>query len=320
MSGRALVTGGAGFIGSHLVDALLRDGWSVRVLDDFSTGKETNLASVRDRVEIVRGDCADAATANRAVGGCDAVFHHAAIASVQLSIEDPARVNRVNVDGTLALLDAARRATSPRVSRFVFAGSSSAYGNGDDSAKKENQRTEALSPYAAAKLAGEQYAKAFAASYGLHTIVLRYFNVFGPRQDPSSPYSGVISVFASSLLAGRSPRIYGDGEQTRDFVCVHDVTAANLKAALAPIPAGSVINIASGRRTSINELYRLVRDSAGSVAKNVLASPAPARAGEIRHSLADVSQARRLLDWNPVVPLDRGIQETVDWYRKEMNS
>ncbi|MFG0316601.1 MAG: NAD-dependent epimerase/dehydratase family protein [Planctomycetota bacterium JB042] len=317
MSGRALVTGGAGFIGSHLCEALVAAGYSVRVLDDFSGGDAANLAAVEGSVEVIRGDCRREDDARNAVEGCDVVFHEAALPSVQRSVEDPALSHSINLDATLTML---RAAVAAKVGRFVFAGSSSAYGESEELPKRETLAPEPLSPYAAQKLASEAYCRAFARCFDLHTVVLRYFNVYGPRQDPSSPYSGVISLFVTSLLDGRAPTIYGDGEQTRDFVYVDDVARANLAAATADVPRGSVINVAGGRRVSVNELFRTVRAQVGGAAAGLEPTYAPPRTGDVRHSLADLSRARRGLGWEPEVPLDAGIAETVRQYRKEKKS
>lgn len=311
----ALVTGGAGFIGSHLVERLLGQGYAVRVLDDLSSGREQNLAAAAGAAELLRGDCRDPAAAAAAVRGADVVFHEAALPSVARSVEDPVGSNRINLDGTLQLLEAAR---SAGVRRFVFAGSSAAYGNGPESPKRETLPPEPLSPYAAQKVAGEHYCRVFAECYGLHTVVLRYFNVYGPRQDPSSPYSGVISLFMTALLAGNAPRIYGDGGQTRDFVEVGDVALANQLAAERDVPPGTVVNVASGRTTSILELFQGVRAAVGGTAEQVEPRFLPARAGDVRHSLADIGRARALLGFAPAVALADGLARTVAYYRKEL--
>lgn len=313
---RALVTGGAGFIGSHIVAGLLARGFQVRVLDDFSSGKDANLAAVRDRIEIVRGDCSNPEVAAAAVAGVEVVYHEAAQPSVQRSVEDPLYAHRRNLDATLVMLDAARRA---KVRRLVYAGSSSAYGNDPESPKREAQRPQPLSPYAAQKLASEHYCRAFAECYGLETVVLRYFNVYGPRQDPSSPYSGVISLFTTVLLRGEAPRIYGDGEQTRDFVYVQDVVEANLLAAHAPVDPGAVFNIAGGRAISVNELFRVVRDAVGGSALALEPIYQPARPGDVRDSVADLTLARTRLRYEPRTKLEQGIAATLAHYRKEQS-
>jgi len=312
MTRRALVTGGAGFIGSHLVEALVADGFVVRVLDDFSGGHEENLTGIDGEVEVVRGDCRRAEDARAAADGCEAVFHEAALPSVQRSVEEPRLSHGINLEGTLTMLEAAKDAG---VRRFVFAGSSSAYGNSEELPKRETMAPEPLSPYAAQKLASEAYCQSFAGCFGLHTVVLRYFNVYGPRQDPSSPYSGVISLFVTALLDGRAPTIYGDGEQSRDFVFVGDVARANLAAATSDTPPGSVINIAGGRRVTVNELYRTIRKEVGGAAELIEPTYAPPRTGDVRHSLADLERARLHLGWEPRVPLTDGIAETIPQYR-----
>jgi nucleoside-diphosphate-sugar epimerase len=316
----ALVTGGAGFIGSHLAAGLLARGYSVRILDDFSSGREGNLESIADRIQIVHGDAADPATVQDAVAGASVVFHEAAQPSVQRSVEDPVGAHRRNLEATLVLLDAARRAGTER---FVFAGSSSAYGNDPEVPKQESMRPAPLSPYAAQKMASEHYCRAFAECYGLKTAVLRYFNVYGPRQDPRSPYSGVISLFATTLLAARAPKIYGDGEQTRDFVYVADVVAANLAAAEVAaerLTPGATFNVAGGRAISVNELFRVVRAAVGGAAARIDPQYEPARLGDVRHSVADLARARSVLDYRPSIELERGIAATVDHYRKEIGS
>lgn len=313
---RALVTGGAGFIGSHIVAGLVDAGYAVRVLDDFSSGKERNLAEVASKIEVVRGDCADPLVAATAVEGVDVVYHEAAQPSVQRSVEDPLFAHRRNLDATLVMLDAARKA---KVRRFVYAGSSSAYGNDPVSPKSESQRPQPLSPYAAQKLASEHYCRAFAECYGLETVVLRYFNVYGPRQDPSSPYSGVISLFTTVLLRGEAPRIYGDGEQTRDFVYVQDVVAANLLAAQASVDPGAVFNIAGGRAIRVNELFRVVRAAVGGPALSLEPLHQPARPGDVRDSVADLTLARTRLRYEPRTKLEQGIAATLAHYRKEQS-
>lgn len=316
MTRRALVTGGAGFIGSHLAEGLLAEGYEVRVLDDLSSGRPENLAAAAG-ADLRVGSVGDPAAVRAAMEGVDVVFHEAAIPSVQRSVEDPVASHRVNLDGTLNVLVAARDAGVPR---FVFAGSSSAYGDSEELPKVESMLPEPLSPYAAQKLASESYARTFSRCHGIQTVVLRYFNVYGPRQDPSSPYSGVISLFITALLEGRAPRIYGDGEQSRDFVYVADVVRANLAAAVADVPGGSaVVNVAGGRRISVNELFREIRSAVGGDAGRLEPEYAAARTGDVRHSQADLARARRVLGYAPTVPLSDGIQRTVDYYRKERN-
>ena len=303
-----LVTGGAGFIGSHLTEELARRGERVRVVDSLITGKRENLAHIRG-VDFVEGDLADLDTARRVVEGADFVLHQAAIPSVPRSVQDPLTSHRANIDATLNLLIAARDA---HVKRVVYAGSSSAYGDTPTLPKTETMPTAPLSPYALQKLVGEQYCQMFTRLYGLETVTIRYFNVFGPRQDPSSPYSGVISLFISALCEGRQPVIYGDGEQTRDFTYVANVVDGVLRACLAQGVSGDVINVATGGRISINLLFRSVRDLVGARVDPVYS---PARAGDVRDSQADIEKARRLLGYEPQVPFEEGLNKTVEWYR-----
>jgi nucleoside-diphosphate-sugar epimerase len=303
-----LVTGGAGFIGSHLAEELVRRGHSVRVADSLITGKRSNLDHIPD-IEFLEGDLADLSFAQRAVDGVTYVLHQAAIPSVPRSVADPITSNRANVDATLNVLVAARDA---RVRRLVFAGSSSAYGNTPTLPKREDMPGNPLSPYALQKVVGEQYLQMFTRLYGLETVSIRYFNVFGPRQDPGSPYSGVISVFATALLENRSPTIYGDGEQTRDFTYVANVVDGVLKACSAPNASGEVINVATGGRISLNELFRSMRALAGG---SVEPTYAETRAGDVRDSQADISKARRVLGYEPIVTFEEGLKRTLDWYR-----
>jgi nucleoside-diphosphate-sugar epimerase len=304
-----LVTGGAGFIGSHLAEELLRRGERVRVVDNLSTGKRSNLAHLSD-VELLQGDLAEADVAAAACRGVDYVLHQAAIPSVPRSVADPITSNRANIDATLNVLVAARDAG---VRRVVYAGSSSAYGDTPTLPKHEAMPTQPLSPYALQKLVGEQYLQLFTSLYGLETVTIRYFNVFGPRQDPSSPYSGVISLFTSALLEGRRPRICGDGEQTRDFTYVANVVDGVLRACRADA-SGQVVNVATGGRVSINQLCQTLSELIG---VNVSPEYAPARPGDVLHSQADISRARQLLGYEPLVSFREGLQRTVDWYRAE---
>jgi UDP-N-acetylglucosamine/UDP-N-acetyl-alpha-D-glucosaminouronate 4-epimerase len=308
---RWLVTGGAGFIGSHLAEALVGKGETVRIADSFITGNRRNLAAAGDRAELVEGDLADPAVAARAVAGMDYVLHQAAIPSVPRSVKDPATSNRANVDATLQLLIAARDA---KVKRVVYAASSSAYGDTPTLPKREDMPTRPLSPYALQKLVGEQYMQLFTALYGLETVSIRYFNVFGPRQDPSSPYSGVIALFVTALLAGKPPTIVGDGGQTRDFTYVANIVDGVLKAATAPGASGEVINVATGRQISISELAKTLGEIIGVTAAPVHIDPRP---GDVRDSLADVSKAKAILGYEPTVGLEEGLRKTVDWYRNQ---
>jgi nucleoside-diphosphate-sugar epimerase len=304
-----VVTGGAGFIGSHLVEALVQRGERVRVVDSLVTGHRRNLARV-PHVEFVEGDLADADVAHRGVAGADDVLHQAAIPSVPRSVQDPIGSNRANVDATVTLLVAARDA---KVKRVVFAGSSSVYGNAATSPKREDMPMLPLTPYALQKQVGEQYMQMFTALYGLETVSIRYFNVFGPRQDPSSPYSGVISLFITALLNGKRPTIYGDGEQTRDFTFVANVVDGVLKAATAPGASGESINVATGHSISLNQLFSSLCDIFGVKADPLYADP---RAGDVRDSLADLGKARRILGYVPTVSFEEGLKQTVAWYRE----
>ena len=308
---RYLVTGGAGFIGSHLVEELLRRGESVRVADDFSTGKRENLPP-GSKVELVEGDLTETAVAQRAVAGCEFVLHQAAIPSVPRSVKDPLTSHRANVDGTLHVLLAARDA---RVKRLVYAGSSSAYGDTAVLPKREDMRPHPLSPYALQKLVGEQYCQLFAKLYGLETVAIRYFNVFGPRQDPGSPYSGVISLFIKALNEGRAPTIHGDGKQTRDFTYVSDVVQGVLLACHAPNVSGDVINVANGGRVTLLELVRALQIILCQTIQPVFDPP---REGDVRDSQADIFKARQLLGFAPNVPFEDGLRRTVTWYRTSM--
>src|SRR3954463_3133909 len=303
-----LVTGGAGFIGSHLTTELARRGHTVRVVDNLATGKRSNLEHVSG-VEFLEGDLADETVARRAANGMDYVLHQAAIPSVPRSVKDPIASNRANVDATLNVLVAARDAG---VKRLVFAGSSSAYGNTPTLPKHEDMPTNPLSPYALQKVVGEQYLQMFTKLYGLETVSIRYFNVFGPRQDPTSPYSGVISVFATALIENRSPKIYGNGEQTRDFTYVANVVDGVLRACDANGASGEVINVATGGRISLNQLFRTMRDLVGGTVEPTYVDT---RAGDVRDSQADISKAERILGYKPLVSFEDGLRQTVEWYR-----
>jgi len=302
---RCLVTGGAGFIGSHLVEGLLAAGSQVRVLDDFSTGNPANLAGLAGRIELMRGSVTDAAATTAAVAGCDTVFHLAALPSVQKSVEDPVCVHEVTATGTLIVLDAARR---QGVRRIVYAASSSAYGDQPGNERTEDDALLPLSPYAASKLAGEHYCQAFTASYGLETVRLRFFNVFGPRQDAKSPYSGVIALFIAAMTAGRTPTIFGDGQQARDFVYVENVVQAMLRAAAAPNASGNAYNIGNGGSTTI---LQLVDDLNGLLGSSIRPTFAPPRAGDVRLSQADITRARTDLGYDPKVTFREGLARTL---------
>jgi nucleoside-diphosphate-sugar epimerase len=303
-----LVTGGAGFIGSHLTEALVGRGEKVRVVDNLSTGKRANLAHLSG-IDFLEGDLAEIDVARRAVEGMDIVLHQAAIPSVPRSIEDPITSNRANVVGSLNLLVAARDA---KVTRLVYAGSSSAYGDAPVMPKIETMPPAPLSPYALQKLVAEDYCRMFTRLYGLETVTIRYFNVFGPRQDPSSPYSGVISLFVSALCAGRQPTIHGDGEQTRDFTYVANVVDGVLRASSAKGVSGEVINVATGGWISLNQLFHAIRDLVGASVEPIHSAP---RLGDVRDSLAGIDKARRLLGYAPTVSFDEGLRRTIAWYR-----
>jgi nucleoside-diphosphate-sugar epimerase len=303
-----VVTGGAGFIGSHLTEELVRRGHRVRVVDSLITGKRENIAHIPG-VEFLEGDLAEPTVARRAVEGAEYVLHQAAIPSVPRSVQDPVTSNRANVNAALNVLVAARDAG---VKRVVYAGSSSAYGDAPTLPKVETMATAPLSPYALQKLVAEQYCQMFTRLYGLETVTTRYFNVFGPRQDPSSPYSGVISVFISALCEGRQPTIYGDGEHTRDFTYVANVVDGVLRACEAPNASGEVINVATGGRISLNQLFKTIREVVNAKVEPIYAEP---RAGDVKDSQADIRKARRLLGYEPTVTFDEGLKKTVEWYR-----
>ena len=313
---RYLVTGGAGFIGSHLVEALLVRGDEVRVVDNLSTGTRANLdaataaaraAGASGTPEFVAGDLADQAVATAAVAGMDYVLHQAAIPSVPRSVADPVSSNRANIDATLNVLVAARDAG---VKRLVFAGSSSVYGDAAELPKREDMPARPLSPYALQKLVGEQYLALFTSLYALDTVSTRYFNVFGPRQDPSSPYSGVISLFVRAALDGVAPTIHGDGGQTRDFTYVANTVDGVLRAAVAPGVAGEVINVATNGRVSLNQLWNEVQRLLGTSLTPVYGPP---RAGDVRDSQAAIDKASRLLGYQPIVAFEEGLRRTVEW-------
>ena len=305
-----LVTGGAGFIGSHLAEELVRRGHTVRVADSLITGHRRNLDRLPD-VEFLEGDLADLPFAQRSAEGMDYVLHQAAIPSVPRSVKDPVTSNRANTDATLNMLVAARDAG---VKRLIFASSSSEYGNTPMLPKREDMPPSPLSPYALQKGMGTAYCQMFTRLYGFETVAIRYFNVFGPRQDPSSPYSGVISVFSTALNEGRQPTIYGDGEQTRDFTYVANVVDGVLRACEAPKVAGEVINVACGTRISLNELLRVMNRIVGT---NLSAIYQPERAGDVKDSQADISKAKALLGYTPLVDLEEGLRHTLAWCQGE---
>lgn len=308
-----LVTGGAGFIGSHIATALVKRGDQVRVLDNLLTGHKSNLEHLKGKVDFIEGDVADATAVAKAVAGVDCIFHEAALASVPRSVAAPLDTNSVCVTGTVTLLDAARKAG---VRRVVYAGSSSAYGDQPTSSKRETDLPAPLSPYAAAKLAAEHYCHAFHATYGLETVTVRYFNVFGPRQDPKSEYSAVIPLFVTAMLAGKQPTIFGDGLQSRDFTYVDNVVHGNLLAADAPNVAGRSINVACGYQTNLLDLIAAINKTLKLDIQPVFK---PARLGDVRESLADITLARRLLSYEPQVDFAEGLQRSIEYYRSLSN-
>jgi nucleoside-diphosphate-sugar epimerase len=306
-----LVTGGAGFIGSNIVDELLKRDNSVRVLDNFLTGKKENIVSFLDKIDLIEGDIRDIRICHNAVRGVDFVLHQAALPSVPLSLQDPISTTDININGTLNILIASRDA---QVKKLVFASSSSVYGDEASLPKKEGNEGKPLSPYAASKLSCEKYCQVFSSVFGLPTIILRYFNVFGPRQNPRSQYAAVIPQFISSMLKGKQPVIYGDGEQTRDFSHVSNIVAANLLAANIEGHDGEVFNLACGEKTSVNDLVEKINSILKTAIKPIYAPPRP---GDIRHSYADISRAVQSLDYHPLVNFERGIKDTINWYEKQ---
>ena len=305
---KCLVTGGAGFIGSHLTRGLLHQGHDVWVLDNLSTGKRENIESLP--IEFIEGDVRDRETVRKAVQGMDYVFHLAALASVGRSLKDPLTTHAVNETGTLTVLDAARKAG---VKRVVFAASSSAYGNAVALPKREDATPAPLSPYAVSKLTGEHYCKVYWEAFGLETACVRYFNVFGPRQDPESEYAAVIPRFIDTALNGGSPVIYGDGTQSRDFTYVANAVQATIAAATAPEAAGQVFNVACGERRSLLDLVDMLEDLLGD---RIVPQFEAARVGDVKHSQASIEKAEKYLGYAPEVPFKEGLKETVDWYRK----
>jgi len=307
-----LVTGGAGFIGSNLCKRLVAEGCFVRVLDNLLTGKRSNLASVLDQIEFIEADMGEPEVARAAMQGIDVVLHEGALPSVPRSVDDPVSSHRHCVDATFALLVAARDA---RVKRFVYAASSSAYGDTPTLPKVETIRPDPLSPYAVGKLVGEYYCSVFAKVYGLETIALRYFNVFGPQQDPASQYAAAIPAFVTAILKDQPPTIYGDGEQSRDFTYIDNVVHANLLAARAKKTAGQVVNVACGEAVTVNAIIAMINRLLG---KSVKPNYVPARVGDVKHSLADITAARKLIGFEPVVPFRQGLERSIDWYRKNL--
>jgi len=306
---RYLVTGGAGFIGSNTVDELVRRGHSVVVLDDFSSGKEENLTEVRNKITFIKGSITDIEVVRKAMHEAEYVLHLAAKTSVPRSVKDPIETNKINIDGTLNVLVAAKEL---KVKRVVFAASSSAYGETPTLPKVETMQPEPISPYGVTKYVGELYGQAFGRCYGLENVALRYFNIFGPRQDPGSPYSGVLAKFCSAFLEDTQPVVFGDGEQTRDFTYVENAVQANLLACEAPSVSGKVFNVGVGGRVSLNEVVRVLGKISG---KTLETKYEPPRDGDIRDSQADISQARELLGYEPHVSFEEGLSRTYEWYR-----
>src|SRR5689334_10497124 len=306
---RFVVTGGAGFIGSNTVDELVRRGNSVVVLDDLSSGKEENLAEIRNKITLIKGSITDIEVVRKAMHEAEYVLHLGARTSVPRSVKDPLETNRVNIEGTLNVLVAAKEL---RIKRVVFAASSSAYGETPTLPKVETMQPQPISPYGVTKYIGELYGQAFLKCYGLETVSLRYFNIFGPRQDPGSPYSGVLAKFCTAFLEDTPPVVFGDGEQTRDFTFVDNAVHANLLACEAPHVAGKVFNVGCGGRISLNQVLAALRKITG---KPLEAKYDPAREGDIRDSQADISAARKSLGYEPQVGFERGLQLTFDWYR-----
>lgn len=317
--GQYLVTGGAGFIGSHLVTRLVSLGHVVRVLDDFSSGRRENLAHLTSagtvrptdsKLEILEGDIRDPVVCARACSDVEVVFHEAAVPSVPLSVEKPENSHTANIDGTFNLLMAARNA---KVRRFVYAASSSAYGDTPELPKRETMPVMPKSPYAVQKLVGEHYARVFYECYGLETISLRYFNVFGPRQNPKSQYAAAIPAFITAILTDQSPTVYGDGEQTRDFTYVDNVVEGNLLAANLPRTQGEVVNLACGDRISVNEVIARINAILG---KNIPTRYLPERPGDVKHSCADTTRARDLLGFRPIVSFEEGLRRAIEYYHR----
>jgi Nucleoside-diphosphate-sugar epimerases len=308
---KALVTGGAGFIGSHIAAALAESGASVRVLDDLSTGHRENLEEINGSIDFIEASLTDEEATRRALEDVEVVFHQAAIPSVPRSVNNPRATHEACVNATFSLLLAARESG---VRRVVYAASSSAYGDQPTLPKVEDMRPDPLSPYAVAKLVGEYYCRVFTRVYGLETVALRYFNVFGPRQDPTSQYSGVISRFIAALMTGEQPVIFGDGEQSRDFTYIANVVRANLNAAETTTGIGHVINVANGEQTTLNQLLETLKRLTGKT--TVEAEYKETRAGDVKHSLADNTRAKEMLDYKTLVGLEEGLQLTIDWWKQ----
>jgi len=306
---KVLVTGGAGFIGSNLAEELIRQGARVSIIDNLTTGFRENLEEIKGDFEFIEGDINDDSALSKAIDGAEIVFHEAALPSVPRSVEDPAETHRVCVDGTFNLLN---KAKNVGVKRFIYAASSSAYGDQPTLPKVETMLPDPLSPYAAAKLTGEYYCRVFNNVYGLETISLRYFNVFGPKQNPASMYSGVISRFIDALLTGKTPVIYGDGEQSRDFTYISNVVNANIKAAQTNVGFGETINVANGERITLNELLAILRTITNT---DAVADYQPPRSGDVKHSQADNRRAVECFDYSVLVELEEGLRETINWWK-----
>ncbi|MHC4297851.1 MAG: SDR family oxidoreductase [Planctomycetota bacterium] len=307
-----LVTGGAGFIGSNICRKLVSQGCFVRVVDNLLTGKKSNLAGIMDKIEFIEADMGDSGVAQSAVKDIDVVLHQGALPSVPKSVDDPASTHRHCVDATFTMLLAARDAG---VKRFVYAASSSAYGDAPTSPKVETMPARPLSPYAVCKLTGEYYCSVFSGVFGLETVALRYFNVFGPYQDPKSQYAAAIPAFVTHILKDEPPTIYGDGEQSRDFTYIDNVVSANLLAARAKKTSGEVVNIACGRAVTVNQIIDMINNLLGKNVKPVYVDPRP---GDVKHSLADVTAAKRLIGFEPVISFEDGLKKAIDWYRNNL--
>jgi UDP-N-acetylglucosamine 4-epimerase len=310
LKSKYLVTGGAGFIGSHLVENLVKQGHDVRVLDNFLTGKKENIAEFLDEIDLIEGDIRDLNTCARALEGVDFVLHQAALPSVPRSIEDPVLTNEINIRGTLNLLLASRE---QKIKKFVFASSSSVYGDDEILPKKEGVEGVPLSPYAVTKLVGEKYCQVFSRIFGLSTVSLRYFNIFGPRQDPASQYAAVIPLFITRIIQRERPVIFGDGEQSRDFTYVANIVEANRLAIGAPEISGEIINAACGSKTTVNQLFEHIRQILHKDIDPIHQEPRP---GDIRHSFADITKAQEVLKYEPKISLIQGLQETIRWYKE----
>ncbi len=309
-----LITGGAGFIGSNIAHELVKRGEKVTIIDNFSTGRKINLTGIEDKIELIDGDIRDFWTVQEAMSGIDYVLHQAALPSVPRSIKNPLTSNSVNIEGTLYLLEAAKLA---HVKRFVMASSSSVYGDTPQLPKREDMWTDPLSPYAVTKLANEKYCKVFYSLYGLETVCLRYFNIFGPRQDPQSQYAAVVPRFITAFLSGRQPVVYGDGEQSRDFTYIANAVQANLLACTSDVAPGRYYNIACGGQFTLNTLLDMLREIIGSDIEAKYTDPQP---GDIKHSFADIERARKELDFDPSVDFKEGLKKTAEWFSILQNS